>query len=187
MTLMMDRKQLKKWGHWIVLIAMFGIVALVFQQIATSFTEQGVASGDALSNAALFPRYVAITIAVLGAIVAVQMVVNGTPEEEPIDAAGPAVDKSESESPVRLRLQELAVMLLTLAYLILLVPLGFHLTTFLVIGSMFYVLGARPLHRVVLASAGLVLVCSLVFEGLLKVVLPLGFMNLTIPYHLLGL
>lgn len=180
----MNSHIVKKWGHWLVLLAIFAIVALVFQQIATSFVEQGVASGDALSNAALFPRYIAIAIALLGAIVAIQMVVKGAPDDVDEDGQGlnPPVETAR-----HLRALEIGMVALTILYLLLLEPLGFHLSTFFVIGAMFYLLGARPLLLALLASAGLTLVSSFVFEGLLKVVLPLGAFNLSIPYHLVGL
>lgn len=178
----MSRKVQMAIGHWIVLGCMFGIVALVFQQIATSLTEQGAASGDALYNAALFPRYIALTIVGLGLIVAGQMLIGGVPEEE---EAAPVL--ADEDDPSTLRLQQVAVIALTLLYLVLLEPVGFHLTTFFVIGAMFMVLGARPLWQAVAASAGLTIVSSFIFEGLLKVILPVGFANLTPPYHLMGL
>ncbi|SNS85266.1 tripartite tricarboxylate transporter TctB family protein [Tropicimonas sediminicola] len=178
----MDRKP-NALGHWLVLGAMFGIVALVFQQIATSLTDQRAASGDALSNAALFPRWVAITIAGLGLIVAGQMLMGRYPKGE---SAAEAED-CPPEPRSRLRLQEIAIAGLTLIYLLMLEPVGFHLTTFLVIGAMFLVLDARPVWRAVAASAALTLAASFVFEGLLKVILPVGFLGFTPPYHLLGL
>ncbi len=179
----MTRRTRLALGHWLVLGGMFGVVALVFQQIATSLTEQGAASGDALFNAALFPRWVAITIAALGLVVAVQMLIRGAPEEEPT----PEADEEIPEAPARLRFQEFAIAGLTLLYILMLEPLGFHITTFLVIGAMFLVLDARPVWRAVAASALLTFVASFVFEGLLKVILPVGFLGFAPPYHLLGL
>ncbi len=181
----MTRKKQMALGHWIVLFAMFGIVALVFQQIATSLTEQGAASGDALYNAALFPKWVAITIAGLGVIVAVQMLIFGVPDESGTEA--PAAPDETSDNRARLRLQEMVIVGLTLLYLVMLEPVGFHVTTFVVIGAMFAALDARPLWRPLVASAALTLIASFIFEGLLKVVLPVGYFNLTPPYHLMGL
>lgn len=183
----MTRKKQMALGHWIVLFAMFGIVALVFQQIATSLTEQGAASGDALFNAALFPKWIAITIAGLGVIVAVQMLIFGVPEEPDTEPRAPASPDEVPDSRPRLRLQEMAIVGLTLLYLVMLEPVGFHVTTFVVIGTMFAVLDARPIWRPVVASAALTLIASFIFEGLLKVVLPVGYFNLTPPYHLMGL
>lgn len=177
----MMRNRVMALGHWIVLGAMFAVVALVFQQIATSLTEQGAASGDALMNAALFPRWVAIAIGGLGVIVAVQMLLRGVPERQ----AAPEQDIPEPRA--RLRAQELAIIALTLLYLLLLEPVGFHLTTFAIMAAMFAVLDARPLWKAVAASALLTALSSFVFEGLLKVVLPVGFAELTPPYYLLGL
>ncbi|SNY92372.1 Tripartite tricarboxylate transporter TctB family protein [Cohaesibacter sp. ES.047] len=180
----MTDKRLKIWGHWIVLLTMFGIVGLVFQQIATSLTEQGVASGDALFNAALFPRYVALVMAGLGVIIALQMLIAGVPEDEEV-AQDEMLDVPEPKR--RLRFQEIIIFALVLLYLLALEPLGFHLTSVLVIGAMFYVLDARPWYRAFLASVALTLISSFIFEGLLKIVLPLGYFSFSIPYHLLGL
>lgn len=181
----MRRDKAMVWGHWLVLGAMFGVVALVFQQIATSLTDQGAASGDALMNAALFPRWIAFAIGGLGLIVAAQMLLRGAP------AGGNDAPANEAdappEPPARLRLQEAAIIVLTLIYLVILEPVGFHIATFLVFGAMFLVLDARPVWKALAASAVLTLVSSFVFEGLLKVVLPVGFANLTPPYYLLGL
>ena len=182
----MTNKRLKNWGHWIVLVIMFGIVGMVFQQIATSLTEQGVASGDALFNAALFPRYVALVMAGLGMIIAVQMLIAGVPEDEEEEKTqGEMLEVPEPKR--RLRIQEIIIFGLVLLYLLALEPLGFHLTSVLVIGAMFYVLDARPWYWAFLASTALTLISSFIFEGLLKIVLPLGYFSFSIPYHLLGL
>ncbi|WP_319529844.1 tripartite tricarboxylate transporter TctB family protein [uncultured Cohaesibacter sp.] len=180
----MNSKRHMIWGQWVVLMIMFGVVGLVFQQIATSFAEQGAASGDALSNAALFPRYVALAIALLGAVIGLQMMLGAASRDG--GAEVPAEDEDDGGSK-NLIAKELAVATLTVVYLLLITPLGFHITSFLVIGAMFYVLDARPLWKVLLVSAVLTLICSFVFEGLLKIVLPLGFMNFTLPYHMIGL
>ena len=180
----MNSRRHMVWGQWIVLMIMFGVVGLVFQQIATSFAEQGAASGDALSNAALFPRYVALAIALLGVVIALQMVFGGAPSDDREEASSESENDDGSKNLIA---KELAVAVLTVVYLLLITPLGFHITSFLVIGAMFYVLDARPLWKVLLISAALTFICSLVFEGFLKIVLPLGFMNFTPPYHMIGL
>nr|WP_321442529.1 tripartite tricarboxylate transporter TctB family protein [uncultured Cohaesibacter sp.] len=184
----MTNKRLKNWGHWIVLVTMFGVVGMVFQQIATSLTEQGVASGDALFNAALFPRYVALVMAGLGVIIALQMLIAGVPEDEEEEEEETQGEMLAVPEPKRrLRIQEIIIFALVLLYLLALEPLGFHLTSVLVIGAMFYVLDARPWCWAFLASTALTLISSFIFEGLLKIVLPLGYFSFSIPYHLLGL
>ena len=51
--------------QWMVYGFLAIIVAIVFQQVYTSMTEQGIASGGPYNNGAAYPRAIAITIGVL--------------------------------------------------------------------------------------------------------------------------
>ena len=50
----------KKHAEYLVIIFFLMVIGIVFQQIATSMTEQGIASGTPYDNAAAYPRAVAI-------------------------------------------------------------------------------------------------------------------------------
>ena len=60
-----------RYLSWLVALFFAVIIALVFQQIATSMTEQGIASGGPYDNAASYPRAIAI---IIGVLIALQLV-----------------------------------------------------------------------------------------------------------------
>ena len=53
------------FADWLVIVGFVALIALVFQQIYTSMTEQGIASGGPYDNAAAYPRAVAILIGIM--------------------------------------------------------------------------------------------------------------------------
>lgn len=61
----------KRKSEWLAIAFFAVLVALVFQQIATSMNEQGIASGGPYDNAASYPRSIAIF---LGAMLLVQVI-----------------------------------------------------------------------------------------------------------------
>lgn len=176
---MLDRSN-RKTGEWLILAGFAALGAFVFAQIATSLTDQGAASGDALYNAALVPRVVTITMLGLGLFVALRLILGRGADATDAQAATPP------EPMRKLRRMQGGIILLIAAYLLLLEPLGFAIATTLGIGAMFAVLGVRPMWAAFLTGAGLMLVVAFIFEGLLKVVLPVGFTGVTLPFHLLG-
>ncbi|MGI9435573.1 MAG: tripartite tricarboxylate transporter TctB family protein, partial [Geminicoccaceae bacterium] len=55
----------RKHAEWLVALFFLGVIAIVFYEIATAMTEQGIASGGPYDNAAAYPRAVAIAIGIL--------------------------------------------------------------------------------------------------------------------------
>ena len=152
-----------------VVAAFFAIiVALVFQQVATSMTEQGIASGGPYDNAAAYPRAIAIIIA---GLVLVQLLVDRftgahRPEELPADA-----------------LRRGAGLLIVFAlYLGVLSWLGYHLTTTPMVFAIMWICGGRNIVRLLVAALLMSFAFAFTFEKFLNVVLPGGIFRLNIPW-----
>ena len=54
----------RQHAEWLVALFFSVVIAVVFYEIATSMTEQGIASGGPYDNAAAYPRAVAIVIGI---------------------------------------------------------------------------------------------------------------------------
>lgn len=155
----------------IVAIVFFAIViAVVFQQIATSMTEQGIASGGPYDNAAAYPRAVAV---IIGILLVCQIAASFLTKS----------DEAEDDDVELASLGRPAAMLAVFGgYLGLLSWLGYHLTTpFMLLGVMWIAGMRRPLLMVISAFA-MSLIFAFMFEFFLKIVLPGGVFRLNIPW-----
>lgn len=169
-------------GEGMTLAAFIAVAGLVFQQIATSLTAQNAASGDALHNAAMFPRLVAwVMIGLVALIVAVRVFDRFAGQASAMAAPVAAPNDPPSESAAARLAMIGAMVMLTVVYLIALVPLGFHITTTLYMALMFMALGVRPLWSALLIGFGADLLFAFVFEVLLQVVLPTGVFGIALP------
>ncbi len=161
-----------------LVLALFGIAALIFQQSATSLADQFANSGDAIENAAMYPEALAFVLIGLGLLQAIA-ILHGL--------ANPQLSQ-ESEPDQQVRQTEkgnlkkaFIASFLFIGYLLLLDPLGYHLATPLSLMILFWVLGVSPLLKAAFVAIILSLCVALFFEVLLKVVLPLGLFNLALP------
>ena len=158
----------QKIVQWIAIGFFAGLVALVFQQIHTSMTEQGIASGGPYDNAATFPKSVAIAIA---GLLVIQIVM-----EFLISAAEP-------ETTRMTELKRPALMLVVFAlYLGLLTTLGYHLTTAPMVFAVMWICGARRVGALVLTSLAMAFSAAFIFERYLNVVLPGGNFSVHMPW-----
>ena len=164
---MISPKQLS----WIITAFFAAIVAVVFYQINTSMTEQGIASGGPYDNGAAYPRAVAIAICVLAAV---QLAI-----DQFVAKSGP-----HGDGPTILAdLKRPALLLVVFAiYLNLLTFLGYHLTTTPMIIAIMWICGARHVGRLLLAALAMSFVFAYLFEKILNVVLPGGVLGLNIPW-----
>lgn len=169
--------------EWLMLAAFLAVTALVFHQIATSLTEQGAASGDPLSNSAMFPRLVAWIMIGLSALIALMMLTGRMPRPGEIHAADTTPDTPPEPEPLR-RAMLIGMVVSLVLYLLLLQPLGFHLATLALMTALFALFGVRPWWRALLSGAGITLLVAFVFEGILKVVLPTGIFGISLPLGL---
>ncbi|SDQ74807.1 tripartite tricarboxylate transporter TctB family protein [Pseudovibrio sp. Tun.PSC04-5.I4] len=142
-------------------------VALVYYQIATSLTEQGAAFGDAMTNAAMFPKLIAT---VLGFLAVIQLVISiRQPSTEPAFILNRALWNS------------LVVVVFLTAYLTALPLLGYHIMTPILCLSMLVLLGVSVIPAIFI-GLGLSLLVALFFEVALNVVLPTGLFGLALPF-----
>ena len=146
------------------------LVGTVYQQVQTSLTEQDAASGDAFSNAAQFPESVAVALILFMVLILGQAFFNKSQASESSDTL--------PEGAARMQLGFLVLFGIYLATLEL---VGYQIMTPLFLTGLFGLLGNRSWLRCILYSLTISLTLSVFFELLLNVVLPLGFLNLSLP------
>ncbi|MCR9239192.1 MAG: tripartite tricarboxylate transporter TctB family protein [Alphaproteobacteria bacterium] len=161
----------KKQVNWLVIVFFAIIIAVVFQQIHTSMTEQGIATGGPYDNAAAYPRAIAILI---GLLLMLQAAVSWFRE--------PTTDTDADELTMKQAYRPLALLGIFALYLGLLGVLGYHLTTTPMIIALLLVCGARPSLRIIVTAALIAFTLAYFFEAHLKVVLPGGIYGLNIPW-----
>lgn len=161
----------KKQVNWLVIVFFAIIIAVVFQQIHTSMTEQGIATGGPYDNAAAYPRAIAILI---GLLLVLQAAVSWF--------RGPIADTDADELTIEQAYRPLALLGIFALYLGLLGVLGYHLTTTPMIIALLLVCGARPSLRLFITAALIAFTLAYFFEAHLKVVLPGGIYGLNIPW-----
>ncbi len=161
----------KKQLNWLAAAFFAAIIAVVFQQIYTSMTEQGIASGGPYDNGAAYPRAVAIAIA---ALLIGQLVLDNF-------KGSPSQSESEKTSLIELRRPALLLVFFAI-YLGLLSVIGYHLTTTPLIFAIMWLCGARVLWKLIIATLVISFSSAYVFETVLNVVLPGGTFHLNIPW-----
>lgn len=152
---------------WVVAAFFALIVALVFQQIATSMTEQGIASGGPYDNAADYPRTVAIFI---GLLIGIQLIADNFSQ-----VTEPVPDSISLKRPI-------ALLVIFALYLVALSPFGYHLTTTPMVFAIMWVCGARQIGRLIIAAIAMSFGFAFIFEKFLNVVLPGGMFGLNIAW-----
>ncbi|MCV6577280.1 MAG: tripartite tricarboxylate transporter TctB family protein [Cohaesibacter sp.] len=176
----------------LVILALFALAALVFQQSATSLADQFANEGDAIENAALYPKALAYLLIALGCL-QMLMIVRGfapnglsdkqekTPKIEPETEAETEPQEQHKQQDSATGQKAIMASCLFIAYLLVLDPLGYHLASPAAMFAFFWLLGVRPLLKALVVAVLLSLTVALFFEVLLKVVLPLGLFNLALP------
>jgi len=157
-------------AEWIVILFFVGLIGIVFQQIYTSMTEQGIASGSPYNNAAAYPRAVAILI---GALLLCMVIISRITIKS--GDAVPSVEVSTLKRPA-------ALFLVFVAYLVGLGTLGYHLTTPLLAMAILLLSGVRNKWEIVSFGFGISLFLAFMFEVFLKIVLPGGIFALNIHW-----
>lgn len=156
-------------AEWVA-IAFFAVLgALVFQQIATSMAEQGIASGGPYDNAASYPRNIAILML---ALLAVQLI---------RDLAFRGEDASEAVSETGLQ-RSVALLVIFAIYLVSLDWLGYHISTTPMAAAVMWICGLRNIVKAVGFALCMAFILAFAFEKILNVVLPGGIFGLNIPW-----
>lgn len=131
----MDLKQ--KHAEYLAYAFLLAVVGVVFQQIATSFAEQGIASGGPFDNAAAYPRAVAILIVTL---IALQLAVSSVARRR---------DNSETLSPAHLA-RPAAGLAILFGYVWSLNWLGYHIATPSMIAALMILGGSRRVAEILI-------------------------------------
>lgn len=160
-----------KLAEWLGLAFFAGLGLLVFQQIATSMAEQGIASGGPYDNAASYPRGIAILMLVL---LAVQLV-------RTLTLAESGHEQAEPPSLEALR-RSVGLLVIFAVYLLCLNWFGYHLSTAPLAAAVMLLCGVRNIGFVIGLALVMSFVLAFIFEKILNVVLPGGMFGLNIPW-----
>lgn len=160
----------RRHAAWLAIVFFAVLVAVVFQQILTSMTDQGIASGSPYDNAAAYPKAVAILIGILAAVEAVTEIFR-----RPADSETARYTLSDLRRPALL-------LVVLVGYLFSLGFLGYHLSTPGMIMAIMLLCGMRRPLEIVLAGAIISLVLAFFFEFYLTIVLPGGVFGLHMPW-----
>lgn len=156
--------------NWIVSLFLIIVVAIVFQQISTSMTEQGIATGGPYDNGAAYPRAVAIVIA---ALVIFQLLLSTFAKTDA---------KEFQVTSLAQLVRPASVLLVFTIYVGVLTAVGYHLTTAPMIFALMWVCGARNYLQQAVAALVMAFAFAYIFEKILNVVLPGGIFALNIPW-----
>ncbi|MDW4499346.1 tripartite tricarboxylate transporter TctB family protein [Sulfitobacter sp. D35] len=157
---------MRRYGYdWIVWALMLGLPAVAFWQIATSLTEQEVASGGPMQNAAIFPEIVAWVLLGLCGLQALRIATGHVGQPSPVEGT-PTTRTALTASALFI------VFLLSLGWL------GYYIAAPLLLAALLRLFGVGWLNTLHFA-VGLTVAVAFIFEGLLNVVLPLGFSKFT--------
>ena len=160
-----------RYAGGLIFLFTTAVVGVVYQQVQTSLTEQDAASGDAFTNAALFPEAVAAALIFLMVIIL----------EQAFLARKAATETSDEELPKNAINMQVGFLVLFGAFLTLIEPVGYHIVTPLFLAGFFRILGNQSFIRCLVYGVTISLIISVFFELLLNVVLPVGFLNLSLP------
>ncbi len=149
-------------GEWAMLAGFTMLGLFVHQQILGPLTAAGYAEGDAVNNAALFPRLVANLILGLCGVQLIQL----------LRRRVLLSDEFRLEARRGNMARALAGLGVLLAYIVALPMAGFHAATVVFLFALFWLLKARPLWIAALIAVLMTLAVGYVFEELLRVVLP---------------
>lgn len=147
------------------------LCGVVLYEAATTLTEQGHASGSAISNAALYPRLLSGLLLFLAFLQVIS----------DFRLSGPMPGAEELAEPGQDRLTVFAALTLV-AYIILLPILGFLLTTPLFVLAFLFLLGDRNWTTLSFVPIATTVGCFVVFQVLFNVNLPRGLFGLALNF-----
>ena len=153
---------------WIVTGLALFLPIIVYFEVTGSLVDQDSASGGPMRDAAYFPRILGWTVLFLALANAAKLMLTSS-----------ELTKRADQRP--LVRNDLAVLTsaIFIVYLLLLPPIGYYFATPILLASLMYIFGVS-LYRAVALAAVYTLVVAWVFEGLLNVILPLGWSEFTL-------
>lgn len=153
---------------WLVTALALALPVVVYFEVTGSLADQDAASGGPMRDAAYFPTLLGWVILFLALANAFKLAVGrGTSEAA-----------SDKEPPLRTNLALLAGALF-IAYLLLLPLVGYYTATPILLAALIRLFGVGWFGSV-MSSLVYTLAVAWVFEGLLNVILPLGWLSFTL-------
>lgn len=146
------------------------VAAYVLWEIETKFAAAGVASGHAQTNAALFPRAIAIGLFLVTAVWIIQIVA----ESRRVRKSHPAATEPSVAATSRPNRQSALILTITLAYIALVGIVGYLALTPVALVAMFGVLGVRNILQNAIISILVTFAVWYLFGELMNIILPVG-------------
>ena len=162
-------------AYWLVVLFFAIVIGVVFQQIMTSMTEQGIATGGPYDNAAAYPRAVAV---IIGVLVVLQLLVSLWTRRRHSATHHESGDLTATSG----LLKPVLLLVLFALYLAVLPKLGYHLATTPMLMAVMALCGVRKLGVLAAVALGIAFVLAFLFEFYLNIVLPGGVFALNIPW-----
>ena len=153
-------------AEYVFMFLLIGAVGLVFYDISTSMTDQGIARGDAYQNAAAYPATLSILVIICVGLLIFQNVF---------------IKNEDKGSDLYFNSKHVKLLFSFGCYLVLLDTIGYHLLTpaLLFVTSIIY--GERNWLTTLIYSIVVSLIIAFIFEELLNVVLPVGIFEIALP------
>ncbi len=156
------------------------VIAVVFQQIFTSLTEQGISIGGPYDNAAAYPQAIASLIGLLIVVQLLIIVISGKSNE--INSNHKTGNIAEMSVEIAGLTRPFFLLVIFSIYLGMLQYFGYHLTTAPMVVAIMLLCGMHNYITIAASAFSISLILAFLFEKFLNVVLPGGIFNLNIPW-----
>ena len=170
----------RKHAELCVIIFFTIVIVVVFQQIFTSLTEQGIATGGPYDNAAAYPWAIATLI---GTLVLVQLlIITFSGEASEMKSDGKTGNSAETLVETTGLTRPFFLLVIFSIYLGMLPYFGYHLTTTPMVIAIMLLCGMRNYITIAVSAVSISFALAFLFEKFLNVVLPGGIFHLNIPW-----
>lgn len=153
-------------AEYVFMFLLMGVVGLVFYDISTSMTEQGIAKGDAYQNAAAYPATLSILVIICVGLLLFQNIF---------------LKNESAGSDLYFNSKHVKLLCSFCCYLALLDTVGYHLLTPVLLFATSIIYGERNWLTTFVYSIVVSLIIAFIFEELLNVVLPVGIFEIALP------
>ncbi len=153
-------------AEYVFMFLLMGAVGMVFYDISTSMTEQGIAKGDAYQNAAAYPATLSILILICVGLLIFQNIF---------------FKNASEKSDLFFSSKHVKLLCSFCFYLALLDTIGYHLLTPMLLFVTSLIYGEKNRFTTLIYSIVVSLIVAFIFEELLNVVLPVGIFEIALP------
>ena len=163
----------KRYAGVLTCVFFLTIAGYVFYETGTSFAKAGTASGNALTNAALYPRIIAFIIFFLSICHIVKLVLENRKESRILQSNEKA-EENEKKEVFKDQMIAFGCFIWLCVYIALLETLGYLIATPIMMIGLLGALGVRkPLVNLAYSIGGTTGIYAF-FQEFLDVVLPIG-------------